>query len=183
VCIGPLADSGHMGLWCCRHIDIPFSAELFGTHHLLLKLLHRLQIQCRSEAGEIEPLERPRAGSEHAHSSLQDLATHTDQASKKQLPCLLYVDLQYGPAAAGCKSLTLHKLLILDLPELAHTLVSITDGWSCVLHLLALDFLSTRSNRDPSSAPPNLLFHAFIDPPSLKYSRLSLPPFQKKRDL
>jgi len=44
----------------------------------------------------MQPLERPRAGSKHAHSSLQDLAAHADQASKKQLPCLLYVDLRHG---------------------------------------------------------------------------------------
>jgi hypothetical protein len=132
--------------------------------HLLLKLLHRLQIQCRSAAGEMQPLDRPRAGSKHAHSSLQDLATHADQASKKQMRCLLYVDLQYGPAA-GCKILRFHKLLILDLPELPHRLVSISDRYSRVLHFLALDFLSTRSNTDPTSAPPNLLFHAFLYPP------------------
>jgi hypothetical protein len=93
-----------------------------------------------------------------------------------------WADLQYGPAA-GCKILSFHKLSILGLPELAHQLVSITDRSSCVLHLLAVDFLSTRSNTDPTSAPPNLFFHAFLQRPSLKHSRLSLPPFQKKRDL
>jgi len=93
-----------------------------------------------------------------------------------------WADLQYGPPA-GCKILSFHKFLIFDLPELAHQLVSISDRYSCVLHLLALDFLSTRSNTDPTSAPPNLLVHAFLQPPSLKHSRLSLPPFQRKRDL
>jgi hypothetical protein len=229
----------------------------------------------------MQPLERPRAGSKHAHSSWQDLAAHADQASKKHLPCILYVDLQhadsthqagarvkrtrstssaheiwqhgyiyilvgasyscmrphwfllllrifpdhafvysthlyiscwyrhpfewlwtlfpkfnnleleksvaradlqYGPAA-GCNIWSFQKLLILDLPELAHQLVSIIDRSSCVLHLLALDFLSTRSKTEQTSARPNLLFHAFIHAPSLKYTRLSLPPFQKKRDL
>ncbi len=217
----------------------------------------------------MQPLERPRAGSKHAYSSLHNLAEHADQASKKHhadstdqarvkrarltssaheiwqhgyiyilagasCSCMrphsflllvrifhdhacvysaqVYIscwymhalewlwkwfpnsnnleleksvawgDLQYGPAA-GCKILSFDKLLILDLPELAHQLVSISDRFSCVLHLLALDFLSTRSNRDPTSAPPNLLSHAFLHAPSLKHSRLYRPPFQKKRDL
>ncbi len=94
---------------------------------------------------------------------------------------LAWADLQYGPAA-GCKVLRFHKLLILDLPELPHQLVSISDRYSCVLHLLALDFLSTRSNTDPTSPPPNLLFHAFLHPP-LSQTLETLTPFKRKRSL
>jgi hypothetical protein len=36
-CIGPLAVSRHMGLWCCTCLGTSFSAELFGMHHLRKK--------------------------------------------------------------------------------------------------------------------------------------------------
>ncbi len=218
----------------------------------------------------MQPLERPRAGSKHAHSSLQDLAAHADEASKKQLPCLLYVDLQhpgssqqgrapvkrtrstssaheirqhgyiyillgtscscmrphwfllllrifqdhacvyyvrayicthlndsehdsnnlelessvawadlqYGPAA-GCKSLSFHKMLILDLPELAHQLFSIAGGSFDVqqmrgsrLPLYSLfkhtsDFSSSKSSF--SCLPPPPFFFLFLL--SVKHSR------------